>query len=399
MRNGLLRVEQARELILRAVRPLPAQRASLKDAFGCVLAEDIRAPIPLQPFDNSAVDGYAVRAADVALASRNNPVRLRVIEEIQAGRAPRKKIRVSEATRIFTGALIPRSADVVVMQEDTDSGDRSVCVFDAAIRGENIRHAGEDVRKGQVVLRRGHLLGAAQIGLLAALGMEKVWVIPRPRVGIVATGDEVQPAGKRLKLGEIYESNRDTLALLVGSSGGRPEMTLIARDTSKDLRAKIARLAGCEAIIIVGGVSVGKYDLVKPVLKELGGRLKFWKVAMKPGKPFVFGKLKGAPVFGLPGNPVSAFVTFLLLVRPPLLKMRGLSGVAPTTVQAIAAERFENRGDRRHFLRVMVEAGRVRLAGRQGSHVLSSLAAANALLDLPAGAAVAKGEPVSVIMI
>lgn len=400
MRTDLIGVEQAQVVIQRALAPVPPRILPLTQAFGCGLAQNITAPVSLPPFDNAAVDGYAVRAADVAHASFPRAVSLHVVEEIPAGRAPHKQVRSGEAARIFTGAPLPRGADTVVMQEDTDGGARAVRIFQRAARGENVRRAGEDVRAGRIILRRGEFLGAGALGLLAAVGISRVRVHPAPRVGVLVTGDEVIAVGRRLRRGQIYDSNSAMLWALIRKCGGLPVVSSPVGDSRTSLRREIGRcLRKCDAVIAVGGVSVGKYDLVKPVLKDLGARLKFWKVAMKPGKPFVFGLIGRVPFFGLPGNPVSAFVTFLLLVRPALFLLRGCCVEPLPKVEAVAAETFANRGDRRHFVRVTVRGNRVRSAGRQGAHMLSSLAAAHGLLDLSAGATVKKGARVRVMMI
>jgi molybdopterin molybdotransferase len=312
---------------------------------------------------------------------------------------PRKTVLPGQASRIFTGAPIPKGANAVVMQEDAKVHPSTVSIHTAAVLGENIRFSGEDVRAGDTVLRQGQVLEAGTLGLMASLGLNRAKVIPRPRVGVLVNGDEIVPAGKRLRPGQIYNSNSVMLAALVRRCDAEVIALGVAGDRRKALRSKIQEaMRRCDALVTVGGVSVGKYDLVKPVLEELGAKLKFWQVAMKPGKPLVFGTLGHLPVFGLPGNPVSAFVTFLLLVRPAILKLRGLTTPLPS-LEAAMGEALSNPGDRRHFLRVRVNHGIVRSAGRQGSHVLSSLAAANGLLDLAAGERVRKGQRVQVEMV
>jgi molybdopterin molybdotransferase len=401
----MLTVVEARETILAALKPRGPRAVPLSEALDCVLAQDVVAPIDLPCWDNSAVDGYAVRSADVAGAGENNPIHLRVIAELPAGAAPNVRLEPQTCARIFTGAPVPEGADAVVMQEDTRPHHEGyIAVVESVELGESVRRKGEDVTRGEVVLRAGNRLGPAQLGMAAAVGLAQLTVHPRPRVGVLVTGAEILEPGRPLGAGQIYDSNSYSLGALVKRAGCEAVELGIADDTREDLHEKIDYgLSECDAVITVGGVSVGEYDLVKDVLAELGCEQKFWKVAMRPGKPFVFGIRGDRFVFGLPGNPVSAAVTFLILVRPALLKLRGLQDLDLPKIDAEAAEDFVNRGDRLHFMR-----GRLERRGdrwlvaplpRQASHVISSLTHANCLVAVPEGGTVSRGTVVSALMI
>jgi molybdopterin molybdotransferase len=401
--NELLAVAEAREIILSAVRTRPSQAVPLTEALDCVLAQDITSPINLPLWDNSAVDGYAVLSSDVADANESSPIHLRVTATVPAGAAADVRLEPQTCARIFTGAPIPGGADAVVMQEDTRPHHEGYIAVEESVEvGENIRRAGDDVTKGDVVLRSAGLLGPAQLGMAAAVGLAQLTVHPRPRVGVLVTGAEIIEPGRSLRAGQIYDANSYSLCALVKRAGCEPVELGIADDTREDLHEKIDYgLSECDAVITVGGVSVGEYDFVKEVLAELGCEQKFWKIAMRPGKPFVFGARGDKLVFGLPGNPVSAAVTFLLLVRPALLKMRGLTEIDLPTVTAEAAEDFENRGDRVHYMRATLqrdgEKWLVKPMERQGSHVISSLVNADCLVEVPEETTIPRGHSVQAI--
>jgi molybdopterin molybdotransferase len=307
--------------------------------------------------------------------------------------------------RVFTGAPIPAGADAVVMQEDTHPHHEGyVAVVESAEMGENIRRAGDDVAAGDVVLRAGGFLGPAQSGMAAAVGLDKLKVYPRPRVGILVTGAEIIEPGRPLRGGQIHDSNSYALSGWVKHAECEPVDLGIADDTREDLRKKLdCGLSECNAVVTVGGVSVGEYDLVKDVLAELGCEQRFWRVAMRPGKPFVFATHAEKLIFGLPGNPVSAAVTFLMLVRPALLRLRGLADVDLPVVQAEATEDFVNRGDRLHFMRARLERHNgkwlVKPLPGQGSHVISSLANANCLVPISEEGTIRRGSTVHAILI
>jgi molybdopterin molybdotransferase len=399
----VLTVVEAKEIILAAVHPLPETAAPLAETLDCALARDVASLINLPMWDNSSVDGYAVRASDVSDANENNPIHLRVVTEVPAGTTAKVTVEPQTCGRIFTGAPIPEGADAVVMQEDTHPHHEGyIAVTESVDPGENIRRVGDDVTKDEVVLRAGARLGPPQLGLAAALGMAQLVVHPCPRVGVLVTGAEIVEPGRPLRDGQIYDANSYALCAFVKQAGCEPVELGIADDTREDLHEKIDYgLSECDVVITVGGVSVGEYDLVKDVLTELGCEQKFWKIAMRPGKPFVFGTRQTKLVFGLPGNPVSAAVTFLMLVRPALQKMRGLAEIDLPTVPAEAAEDFVNGGDRPHYMRASLQRhGEKWLAkpmSNQGSHAISSFASADCLVEVAEATTIPSGHPVRAI--
>jgi molybdopterin molybdotransferase len=397
----MLELTEAQERILAALQPLPAELVALAvgQAQGRFLAEAVTAPVSLPPFDNSAMDGYAVRAADVTAASSQAPVRLRCIGAVPAGSTYSGEVPPGVCVRIFTGSPMPAGADAVVMQEDTRVASSTVEVLDAVKPWENVRLAGQDIKQGALAARAGERLNSGRLALLAALGVGQASAARQPVIGILSTGNELIEPGNALAPGQIYESNRVALSPLIGAAGGIARALPLVRDNMDETIAALrGALDECDAVLTTGGVSVGEHDLVKAAFESLGGSLEFWKVNVKPGKPFVFGRLGEKLLFGLPGNPVSAFVTFLLLVRPAILKMQGATDVQLPSHPAVLAEDFQNRGDRRHFVRVAVdEAGVVRSTGLQASHALNSLAAANGLMDVPARTSWEAGRTVAVL--
>jgi molybdopterin molybdotransferase len=378
--------------ILGEVRRQPALRVPLDDALESVLAEDVVSRLDIPPWTNSAMDGYAVRGADVIGASEAQPVRLRVVEQIPAGRFPQRAIGSGECARIFTGAPLPAGADSVIRQEDTDLGGELVAVFKDRDAGGNFRQAGEDIRKGSTVLPAGTALGPAQLGVLASLAVGHPLVYRRPRVAILGSGDEIvdldQPeeilAGRK-----IASSNTHTLLALVRASGGEPINLGIASDTPESLRSHVQAALECDLLVTTAGISVGEHDFVRQVLEELGGELRFWKLRMRPGAPVGFGLLGEVPWIGLPGNPVSTMVTFELFVRPAIRKMMGHHLPFRRTVPARAAEAIGVKPKVQHFLRGIVNQTpqdlEVRLTGPQGSGILTSMVHANALVIVPEG--------------
>lgn len=394
----MISLEEARAQILNSIKPLSAEVLQLAEAYGRIVAEPILAPCDLPRFDNSAMDGYAVRSEDV----RNAPVRLKIVTRIEAGETALQPIRSGECARIFTGSPLPAGADAVVMQEETraDSDDPAgVLVLSQVEPGKNVRVKGGDVGCGKELFAAGEALNAGAIGLLGALGLSEVKVGRRPRVALLATGSELREPGQALEPGSIYESNRQMLVPLLLSAGAQPIILPLVPDTVPATREALEKaLAQADAVITTGGVSVGELDFVKAAFEEIGGKLEFWKVAMKPGKPFVFGRWGEKFLFGLPGNPVSAFVTYLLLVHPALRRWQGARETGLSTSRGRLVERLANKGDRRQFMRVHVaQDGEVRSAGGQDSHVLSSLANANGLLDVPPGTTLEAGSEVSVL--
>lgn len=409
--EDLISVDEALTEILSHVEPLEAEQVPILDALGLVLADEIISDIQIPPFDNSAMDGYAVRSVDVAAAAPDSPVVLAVTDTVAAGYVAGKGVEPGTAIRIMTGAPLPMGADAVVPLEETNDIDRSkemrlgapskeIEVRKAVGPHAHVRPAGEDVRLGERVMAPGRVIRPQEIGVLASLGRETVLVHRRPRVAILATGDELLEVHKPLAPGKIRNSNEYTNAALVRRTGGIPLRLGIARDTVADLKAKIqdGLDQGADLFLTSGGVSVGDYDVVKDVLGS-EGEMHFWQVRMKPGKPLAFGLLvrrhpsgagKGdrVPLIGLPGNPVSAMVSFEQFARPAILKMLGYQDLDKPTVRAMLDEPLENSG-RRGFVRVMVtrREGRyhARTTGEQGSGVLTSMAKANGLAIVPEG--------------
>lgn len=381
----MISVEEALHTILAQVKRLEAETVPLLKALGRVLAEDVVSQTDIPNFRNSAMDGYALRAEDTRGASGERPVRLDVLEEIPAGYLPQFTIGPRQATRIMTGAFVPDGADAVVMVEYSRTEDTMVQIMRQAELGENIRGAGEDVKTGEVVLKAGKTVGPASIGMLAALGQVRVKVVRQPVVTILATGDEIIDVAERLTPGKVRNSNSYALAAQVLKLGATPKIIGIARDQADDMREKISVGLNGDALLTIGGVSVGDFDLVKGVLQNLG-EIILWKVAMKPGKPLAFGAIDQKLVFGLPGNPTSAMVTFEQFVRPALLKMAGRTHLKKPEIKAILAEDVRKKPGRMHFLRVFVEKKggeyHAALAGPQGSGMLKSMSQANGLLVL-----------------
>lgn len=386
-RPPLLPVDAALETVLRAMRPLGAERVPIADALGRVIVEDVVAPRDLPPWDNSSVDGYAVVAADLAGATPERPVGLRVGEEIPAGRMPEHKVAPGSAARIMTGAPMPAGADAVVMVEDTaPEGDR-VLVRTPVERGESVRARGQDVRAGTVVIPAGRRARPAEVGMLASLGRAAVSVGRRPRVGILATGDELADLGDAERPDRIFDANSYAVAAQAAEAGGVAVLLGIARDRPDDLRERLRSLDGLDLLVVCGGVSVGKFDFVRDVLTELGMVMEFWRVAMKPGSPMAFGSVRGTPVFGLPGNPVSSMVTFEVFVRPALLRMAGAADLGRPIVAAELDAPIDKARGKTHFVRgrLLREGSRVRVTptGSQDSGVLTSMVKATGLIVLP----------------
>lgn len=400
----MLELEAARAEIFSTLRPLPSEMVPLSLATGRIIAQAIPAAIELPPFDNSAMDGYAVRASDVRRASEERPVPLELIGQTAAGEAFGGELQSGACVRVFTGSMLPAGADAVVMQEDTriaPGNPRNVLVLDDVQPWENVRVQGEDVKRGSVIAQSGDCVTAGCLALLAALGVGEVEVARRPVVGLLATGSELLEAGQTLGRGKVYESNRIALASLLDRASALPKRYPLVPDSLNATEEALSRaLAECDAILTSGGVSVGELDFVKAAWEKLGGSVAFWKVAIRPGKPFVFGRWREKFLFGLPGNPVSALVTFLLLVRPALLRWQGASRVELASHSSVLAEPLVNRADRRHFMRVTVdERGEARLAGAQTSHMLRGLVAANGLVDVPPRCTFGVGTTVRVMRI
>jgi molybdopterin molybdotransferase len=378
---------EAAKIILAHCQPLPTARRPLRDALDAVLAEDVASPIDLPPWDNSAMDGYAVRSADL---SEQSETELAVIETLPAGQFPSKTVGKAQATRIFTGAPLPQGADTVIRQEDTaQSSNGKVTIHNARDAQKNIRRRGEDIRKGTVVLPAGTVLGPAQLGVLASIACDAPLVHRPARVAFMGSGDEIVDLEQRdaiLAGTKIASSNSYTLDALIRRSAAEPVNLGIARDSKESLSEHLrgATGGGTDLLVTTAGVSVGEHDLVREVLQELGGELKLWRIGMRPGAPVGFGLLGGVPWIGLPGNPVSTMVTFELFVRPFIRRLQGHALPFRRTVPVIVREPITLGPKLRHYLRAIVEEGEARLTGPQGSGILTSMARANALLIVPA---------------
>ncbi|MDP8275699.1 MAG: molybdopterin molybdotransferase MoeA, partial [Candidatus Euphemobacter frigidus] len=350
----MISIEEARSIILARIKPLKSRELELAHCRDRVLAEEITAREDIPPFTNSAMDGYAVRAGDTRGASPKKPIKFTVLADLPAGQVSRIEVGRNQAIRIMTGAPIPFGADSVVMVEDTREVEDGVEVLAEVSKGENIREAGESVKRGDLVIKRGTVLRPPEIGMLAALGYSRVQVIPSPRVGIISSGDELQEIEEVLSPGKIRDCNRYSLAAAVAQYGGIPISLGIAPDRKDELKKKLTAALTTDLVLTSGGVSVGKYDLVRETLREIDGELLIRQVAMKPGKPLTFTVVRGIPVFSLPGNPVSVLVSFLQFVRPALLKMEGKTRLRKPEVEAILEEDFRERTDRTHMVRVAV---------------------------------------------
>ena len=383
----MIKVEEAQKIILENISSIGAEEVSTLESLGRIIAKDYYSKDDIPTFDNSAMDGYAVSSSDVIGASQQKPVVLDVIEDLPAGVVARQEIKKGKAIRIMTGAPIPGGADSVIMVEKTQRDGGRVKIFESARPGENIRRAGEDIDKGALVLKKGKIIGPAEIGILASLGVKSVEVTRCPGVGILATGDELIEIEEGLTVGKIRNANTYSLFGQVKNAGGIPYDLGIAKDNKLEIRRKIKEGLRNDMLLISGGVSVGDYDYVKEVMADLNGRIEFWKVAMRPGKPLVFCVVNNRPVFGLPGNPVSSMVSFEIFVRPAILKMLGQSQDSRKEVDAVLEEDIKKTKNLRYFLRGKTEwkggVYRTRTTGPQGSGILKSMVLANSLIILP----------------
>lgn len=383
----MLKVEEALEAILTNINVLPSEEARITDSLDRVLREDIYSDTDIPTLANSAMDGYAVKSSDTSGASKSKPMTLKVIYDLKAGDIAKMALKKGQAMRIMTGAPIPEGADSVIIVEDTEKkGKDGVLIFKEARLGENIRKAGEDIKKGEKVLQKGILLNSAHVGILASLGRPIVKLTRRPKVAILATGDEVIDVDERLEPGKLRSSNTYTLYSQVLQCGGIPKNLGIAKDKPEELEKKLRQGLDCDLILTSGGVSVGDYDLVKFILAKIGTDIKFWKVAMRPGKPLVFGRLNQKFIFGLPGNPVSSMISFEVFVRPAILKLSGHEQDTRKEVDAVLEEDINKKKGLRYFVRAKTrwEDGiyLTRTTGPQGSGILKSMAIANSLIIL-----------------
>lgn len=403
MKQKLLPVDEAIKIILNEVKPLSGERVSIDNALGRVLYEDIVSTRNIPFSDNSAMDGFAVISEDLKGVDENHPRVLKIIEELPAGKVPARKIKSGECAKIMTGGIMPEGADAVVMVEDTESiSETEVKIKTQVEKGENVRFQGEDIQAGKVALKKGTLLRPQEIGLLAALGKSSVNVYQRPVAGILSTGSELINIDEQVSAGKVVDSNSYTLYSAVKSAGGIPLPLGIAKDSDEEIKHRILGNRSVHIFITSGGVSVGEFDLVKDLFNEIGCQMKFWRVAIKPGKPFAFGLLNGIPLFGLPGNPVSSFVAFEIFVRPALLKMQGHRNIFRRQFEAVMSVDFTNKPGRTHFVRGILEWDnnklKVKPSGDQGSAMISTLVSANCLIVVPAETGDVKaGDSVRVI--
>lgn len=392
-------LEEARAEVLAAIAPLGAERVGLDHAGGRILAETVTARHDVPPFANSAMDGFAILSSDL----ESVPTTLEILEDVPAGSVATQAVRLGTAIKIMTGAPMPGGADAVAKVEITEQPDpRHVRILEKVPPGTAIRPPGGDVRSGEVVLEPGRLIGPPEIALLATVGAAHPEVGCRPRVAVMATGDELVAADtSELGPGQIRDSNRWMIACLVEDAGGTVLDMGVVGDTESELTSALSEAASAaDAIITSGGVSMGEYDLIKKVLSRRGD-VGFWKVAMQPAKPFAFGKLSGTPLFGLPGNPVSSLIAFEQFARPALLKMQGATTLGRPRINAITGEAFSTDPEKTVFLRVALRKVDGRLiatqSGSQGSHVMSAVAAADGFAVIPRGISeVGEGNPVEV---
>ena len=403
MSAKLISIEDARSRVLAEASPLPAETIPLAEAVGSVLAGDIIASHSVPPFDNSGMDGYAVRAADLVDAASESPAKLLIAETIPAGHVATRSLAPGEAATIMTGAPIPQGADTVAQSEITSEEDGYVLIYETVKRGKNIRRAGEDVMAGDRVLGAGALLGPAEIGVLASLGHPRVLVHRRPRVAIISTGSELVEVDQPLGPGQIHNSNSYSLRALCRQLGVEATPFGIVPDDYDATRRAIEAGLEYDVLLTSGGVSVGKFDFVKDVQDELGVERRLWGVAMKPGKPVAFGVRGGTLVFGLPGNPVSAMVSFELFVKPALLRLMGYRKTTRPLYKAIIEEDVANADGRTYVVRVRAwrEDGtwHISSTGAQGSGILRSMVGANGLAFVPGGArGVRAGEAIDFLL-
>jgi molybdopterin molybdotransferase len=400
-------VDEASRRILAGIRPLAIEHVPLSEALGRVLADDVRSPIEHPPWDNSSMDGYAVRGADIITATPDQPIVLPVLETVRAGEMPSRALEARSAIRVMTGAPVPDGADSVIRVEDTDGGVDTVVIRDARDAGRNVRPRGEDLTVGSLAVEAGRVLGSADIGVLASVGCASVPVYQQPRVAILTSGDElvdVDRFDEVLAGRKIVSSNSYTIAASVRAAGAIPEYLGIVPDDPGEYRARLAGAKGYDLLITSGGVSVGAFDFTKDVLRELGADLQLWRVRMRPGAPLGFGMLGAVPWLGLPGNPVSAMVTFELFARPLIRRLRGERAIFPQMIDVRAREAFSIAAPLTHFMRGIVEWEKdgpwAQLTGPQGSGLLTSMSRANALLVVaPERSVVSIGETLPAILL
>jgi molybdopterin molybdotransferase len=387
MMKQTVQVSEAQEIILKCVAPIGVESVPLVDALQRVIAEAVVSPRDIPPTDNSAMDGYAVQYRDVEGASAERPAILDVIDILPAGKMPQRQVAAGQAIKIMTGAPMPAGADTVIQVEHTNANDRKVEIYQAPAAGSHLRRRGEDIRRGECVIAKDTRLRPAELGVLASVGKAQVLVYQRPRVAILATGDEIADLGDPDAGHKIINSNSYTLAGQVIEAGGTPLLLGVAPDERHEMSRRIASGLKADVLITSGGVSVGDFDYVRECLDQAGFTAHFWTVALRPGSPVTFGAVGQVPVFSLPGNPVASMVTFELFVRPALLKINGYTELFRTRSTAILQDEVRKRRGVRTFLRGILSQVNgqdvVTTTGPQGSGILRSMNLANCLIDIP----------------
>ncbi|MCQ9617194.1 molybdopterin molybdotransferase MoeA [Paenalcaligenes niemegkensis] len=382
-------------LVQAGTRPEIAERVTVDQARGRILANNVSAAINIPPADNSAMDGYAIRFADF-----QEGISYPIQQRVYAGDLP-QAIQPGQAIRLFTGSLIPEGADTIVIQEDCTETDGKLHINVAPVQGQHVRFTGEDMPAGKAILLKGTVIGSGQIAILASQGVTEIDVFPVPKIGILTTGNELAEPGQPLHAGQIYNSNASMLASLVKQLGSNVVRIVHAADTLEEIQDAISSLAEeCDLVLTVGGVSVGDKDLVKPAIEASGGDMEMWRVRMKPGKPVALARLKGTPIVGLPGNPVSAYAVFTLMVSPLIRTMQGRTEVLPPLSYGRLDSQQDYQGDREEFLRVKAKSMPDGVLGltphaQQGSSIISSLAWASGLARIPADTKIAGGSTVA----
>lgn len=382
----MLVVAEALEVILSQIKEKSAEQVLLCEALERIIAEDIYSDYDIPAYDDSAMDGYAVRAEDTRGASNDNPVILEIVGEVKIGSLPQLVLNQGQAISVTTGGLIPSGADSVVIVEHTQREGSCLKIFRQVNKGDNIRKAGEDIKKGELILEKGIKISASHLGLLARIGKAKLMVKQKPCIAYLVTGDELLDLEEELKPGKVYNCNAYSLLGQILKAGAEPKSLGIVRDEPEDIKMALKEAEHCDIIITSGGVSMGKYDIIKDVLQQLGVEIKFHKVAVRPGKPLLFGIWQGKLLFALPGNPVSSMVSFEVFVKPAIFKMLGRKHPYYQEVEAVLDEDLRKRKGYRYFLRAITSwrdgCYHVHTTGPQGSGILKSMALANSLLDL-----------------
>ncbi|HDZ76741.1 MAG TPA: molybdopterin molybdenumtransferase MoeA [Candidatus Omnitrophica bacterium] len=403
----MIDVKKAMSIIRTNMNPVKSEKVAILPSFGRILANDIKSKINIPPFNNSAMDGFAINSRNAKGASKSNPKIFEIIDDLPAGVVSKKKIKFNQAIRIMTGAPLPLGADSVVKVEETMEMDvQHVKILHQPKKGENVRYAGEDIKKKDTVLRKGKKIGPSDVGMFAALGLTRVCVYRKLVVGILSTGDELVDPGKPLAIGKIRNSNGYSLYSAVLDCGSMPVNLGIVRDKRLKIRAKIKKAISLnlDMLLISGGVSVGDYDFVKDVLIELGADIKFWCIKMRPGKPLLFAVLGKVLIFGMPGNPVSSLICFEEFVRPAIMWSCGVKNFRHCEVYAVSQETIKKKKDLCYFLRVKLETnnGKIlaRLTGPQGSGILKSLVLADGIAVIPENVTkIKKGDTIKVQLI